>query len=289
MKQFVLVLVILFMFQSIFSQTKKEDRNEFDDANTLNNSDNLKKKYPTIEYPQGYYQGVFLLSFMGGRSIAPSGSFIRHEKRYDRNIALLTQLGTYENPIRSNLPQNQHISGYFDSKYSPGYSGQIDLEYGTFPNFGFGFTLSQFSINATRQDVIPLSGDPLKITPIPVDSVLYRGTSAMAMGTYHPLQKSVFDPYLVLRAGVVGFTGEAHSGELSNPSQINKGIQNGLGLATGAGAGMNIHLTRQFGIKVESFYNKQFLRSDSFSTRTLNIFTAQIGVVMNTTRLFDTD
>jgi len=268
MLRFVSVMVGLLLclpFLSLHAQEKSE-----------------QDRYPTIEYPPGYYKGAFFFSFIGGRSIAPSGSFIRHEKEYDKLLALQIRNGDYINPISvsTSLPPS------YDAEYTPGYSWQIELEYGTFSYFGFGFTVSQFSIEAKRQDVFLSGTTPALVTPLPMRTTLYNGTAAMGMAAFHPVQKSVFDPYVVLRAGMVGFNGQAHSSNLPDANRLSNRIQNGLGMATGAGLGVNIHFTRVVGIKAEAFYHKQFLKSDNFPTRTLDTYTAQIGVIVNTTRLF---
>lgn len=244
-----------------------------------------RDRYPTLEYPPGYYKGVFFFSSIGGRSIAPSGSFIRHEKNYDRLLSLQIQNGDFENPLNEESSATQFPSS-FDAEYTPGYSWLVELEYGTFSHLGFGFTVSQFSIEAKRQDVFLSGRTPPLVTPLPLRTTLYNGTAAMGMAAFHPIEKSVFDPYLVLRAGMVGFNGEAHSSSLPNANRLSNRIQNGLGLATGAGLGVNIHFTRVVGIKAEAFYHKQFLKSDNFPTRTLDTYTAQIGIIVNTTRLF---
>lgn len=241
-----------------------------------------KDRYPTLQYPPGFYQGGFFVSIVAGRSLAPGGSYIRHEKEYDHNLALQLQQGQVANPMSSEggLPSS------FDAQYTPGYSGQVELEYGTFPHVGFGFTMTQFSIKAERQDVILSSRQPALVTPVPVATTLYRGTSATGLATYHFFEKSVFDPYVALRAGMVGFAGEAHAANLPDSNRLSNKVQNGLGAATGLGLGVNIHMTREFGIKAEAAYHKQYLKSDQFSSRTLDTVTAQVGIIVNTTRLF---
>lgn len=110
------------------------------------------------------YKGAFFFSFIGGRSIAPSGSFIRHEKDYDKTLALQIRNGDYINPL-SAATSNTNLPSSFDAEYTPGYSWQIELEYGTFSYFGFGFTVSQFSIEAKRQDVFLSGASPALVTP----------------------------------------------------------------------------------------------------------------------------
>lgn len=241
-----------------------------------------KDRYPTLQYPPGFYQGGFFLSIMGGRSIAPGGSYIRHEKDYDRRLAMQVQQGQIVNPVSApaDLPQT------FDAQYTPGYSGQLDLEYGTFSHVGFGFTMTQFSIKADRQDVMLSTRRPPIVTPVPVATTLYRGTTATGLAAFHFFEKTVFDPYLAMRAGMVGFSGEAHAGDMPDPNRLGNRIQNGIGIATGLGLGVNIHMTREFGIKAEAEYHKQYLKSDQFSSRTLDTVTAQVGIVVNATRLF---
>lgn len=256
---------------------------------TFLNAQEIEKKetdrYPVLEYPPGYYKGAFFISLIGGRSIAPTGTFIRHEKTYDKILSLQIRNGDYINPITSNLP-NTSLPPNFDAQYTPGYTWQIELEYGTFSHFGFGFAINQFSIEAKRQDIMMTGASPPIVSPVPLSTTLFNGTSAVGVATFHPIQKAVFDPYAVVRLGAVGFTGEAHPSTIPNPNRLSNSIENGLGLATGAGLGINIHISRAVGIKAEGFYHRQYLKSDQFSTRTLNTFTAQIGIILNATRLF---
>src|SRR6185295_15362164 len=61
--------------QEILEKEKKEkDKKE------------LEKYYARLKYPPGFYEGAFLISFMGGTSLASGGSFISHEKVYDERL-----------------------------------------------------------------------------------------------------------------------------------------------------------------------------------------------------------
>lgn len=59
---------------TINQQTQQNEDKKIDDAE-------VEKYYAKLKYPPGFYQGAFLISFMGGGSLAPSGSFISHEKK----------------------------------------------------------------------------------------------------------------------------------------------------------------------------------------------------------------
>ena len=103
----------------------------------------------------------------------------------------------------------------------------------------------------------------------------------MFLATYHPLPKHFFDPYLAVRMGIVGFTGEAHSGIDSNRFAYTNKVNNGMGGIAGLAGGLNIYIGRFTGIKTEVAYHKEYLRADQFSTRTLNSYQAMIGFFLN--------
>ena len=87
---------------------KKEIISEKDAADLKRKEEEQKliqKYYSKLKNPPGFYEGAFLVSFMGGTTLAPSGSYISHEKVYDQTI------------------QNKIISGQVNQDIDPGYRG----------------------------------------------------------------------------------------------------------------------------------------------------------------------
>ncbi|TGL91040.1 hypothetical protein EHQ68_06095 [Leptospira congkakensis] len=265
---------------------KKEDKppviqNNSEEA--AKSSAELEKYYAKLKYPPGFYEGAFLVSFMGGGTLAPSGSFISHEKNYDNVLqykVVRKEVGQEYYPQTAN--QGDGAGLYFKPTYTPGVASQFDFEYGWKEKIGFGFTVMQNSMKAKRQDVIPgLSYYKEIVDPVPRERTIYRGNSMSFLATYHPIPRNFFDPYLVARAGVVSFTGEAHSGITHDRFVYSNQITSGIGSILGVGAGLNIYLGRYFGIKAEVDYYREFLKADQFSMRTLNSYQAMVGVFVN--------
>ncbi|XDD47501.1 hypothetical protein AB3N60_05285 [Leptospira sp. WS39.C2] len=267
---------------------KKEDKtsvnqnNQHVDEKKIDEAE-IEKYYAKLKYPPGFYQGAFLISFMGGGTLAPSGSFISHEKNYDS--ALQYKVVTKEvsqDYYPQGVVRNQDPGLYFKPTYTPGVASQFDFEYGWKEKIGLGFTVMQNSLNAKRQDVIPgLSYYKEYVDPFPRERTIYRGNSMSFLATYHPIPRNFFDPYLVARAGVVSFTGEAHAGLSHDKFVYSNQISSGIGSIVGVGGGLNIYLGRYFGIKAEVDYYREFLKADQFSMRTLNSYQAMIGVFVN--------
>lgn len=220
---------------------------------------------------------------MGGGTLAPSGSFISHEKNYDSTLQYkIVTKEVSQDYYPQGLIRNDQPGLYFKPTYTPGVASQFDFEYGWKEKIGLGFTVMQNSMKAKRQDVIPgLSYYKEYVDPFPRERTIYRGNSMSFLATYHPIPKNFFDPYLAARAGVVSFTGEAHSGNSHDRFVYSNQITSGIGSIVGLGAGLNIYLGRYFGIKAEVDYYREFLKADQFSMRTLNSYQAMVGVFVN--------
>ena len=238
----------------------------------------IQKYYAKLKNPPGFYEGAFLVSFMGGTTLAPSGSYISHEKVYDQTIQnkILTD--------QVNQDLNPSYKGYyFQPNHTPGIARQFDFEYGWKDKIGMGFTIMQNSLEAVRQDVIPGVASYYKeyVDLVPRKRTIYRGNSMSFLATFHPLPKTFFDPYVAFRAGIVGFTGEAHSGIYPDRFAYSNKVNNGIGGIVGLAGGLNIYFGRYSGLKTEVAYYNEYLKSDEFSTRTLNSYQAMIGFFLN--------
>lgn len=238
-----------------------------------------QKYYAKLKNPPGFYEGAFLVSFMGGTTLAPSGSYISHEKVYDERIQ--QKIGT--GAANQGLYPNNSQGVYFQPSYNPGIASQFDFEYGWRDKIGLGFTIMQNSIEAVRQDVIPGAASFSKeyVDLIPRKRTIYQGNSMLFLATYHPFPKTFFDPYVAFRGGVVGFSGEAHAGIEPNRFAYSNQVNNGIGGIVGFAGGLNIYFGRYTGLKTEVAYYNEYLKADQFSTRTLNSYQAMIGFFLN--------
>ena len=124
----------------------------------------------------GFDRGRVFLSFLGGKALAPTGSLIEHEKKYDEIVRDGIQLGAYGST--SVYQPSFAIHSY----YTGGGSGQIDLEYGTWSNIGMGVSLLHFTSKGNRQDVFMFPAGALPsgtslYEPMPRDRAGRRGAS----------------------------------------------------------------------------------------------------------------
>ncbi len=263
-------------------ESKDQPRKEDEEA-TQKKKREEEKFYAKLQHPPGFYQGAFFISFIGGSSLAPSGSFINHEREYDA----ILQRRIYNREVSQGpfvSPEGRGI--YFKPTYSTGPASQFDFEYAWQKKIGLGFTIMRNSISAKRQDIIPgISYSQEYADPVPKQRTVYDGRAISFLATYHLIPRNFFDPYFAARVGVLAFTGEAHANLVHDRFVYSNELSNGLGWMAGIGGGLNIYIGRYFGIKTEVDYNRQFLRADQFSNRTLNSYQAMIGVFVNLSNL----
>ena len=223
----------------------------------------------------GFHEDALFVSIFGGKALAPNGSFIRHEKYYDSWVRTAIVQGTFgeKSVLQPGLP--------FIADYLPGDTYQFDLEYGLFEHLGLGLSLFQYDVKVARQDVHTFPFDVRIYDPVPTRRRLFRGTTAAVMLSFHPLSRKEIDPYLTARAGGASFTGEAHQFGFHDNLRFTNEIKNGTSMMVGAGLGVNLFWNDLVGLKMEASFNRQFLRSALFSTRTLNTYHGEIGVIFN--------
>ena len=265
--------------QTITPETKEGEVTPINktSADRVSTNDAPKKDtlYPKFINPPGFYEGAILVSLSRGITISPSGSYLDHEKVYDENVRTNIAVGGYNN----SSPYQPGVA--FQSEYVPGDIGQVEVEYGAWENVGLGLTINQYSIDALRQDVYPgFSYFEPWYQPVPEQRQVYRGTMASGLLTFHPISRSLLDPYVALRLGIVGFTGEAHAGLTYDRFRYTNKVR-GIGVGYGAAFGVNVFFGRTMGIKMEAGYNRQRLKADVFSGRTLSAFNAQVGFFIN--------
>ncbi|MDH5656703.1 MAG: hypothetical protein OEZ34_12395 [Spirochaetia bacterium] len=238
-----------------------------------------RKVYPKPKHPPGYYSGILLISFSRGNLFSPTGSFISHEKSYDKNIKYGIESGVYKNPLSGyGVPEY-----FFQPKYSPLLTMQFDIEYGVNNYFGVGFSNFRYKIQSERQDIIYGSDKFGQIfyEPFPMKKLLFQGNAFLFMGTFHPFPKKILDPYIVLKAGALKFSGNAHSGLQYEPYITSSTVSNGLGKIGSGGIGMNFFISPVAGIKLEGSVTRALLNSDQMSGRILNTYNVQMGIFFN--------
>ncbi len=236
------------------------------------------------ERPPGFHNRSVLFAIMGGPTLQAAGSFINHEKSYDQALRVQSLLGNV--PIKlldATLP-----GPTFSFKYLPKTIGSMDYERGLFNHLGLGMNVYHFSLLSSRQDVKPgfrysAAGYVRQdyVDPFPTENRLFQGTGGLLQVVLHPLTRNSIDPYLAVRAGFVGFSGTAHNGLTYDPTRVDYKIHNGVGYAGGAALGVNLFFGSRFGLKMETTFLRQALKSDLFSNRSLNTYHFQVGFFFN--------
>lgn len=241
---------------------------------------------PTSPPPQaepdrdpGFHKGAYIFSFTGGPTTRASNSFMNNERAYDENLRFQTILGTI--PVFGNPP----CCGTFSSLYNRQPITQFNYERALTDHLGAGFSLFYFSIRGTRQDILPgyrtiapATGTPQNtVLPIPTEDMLFMSSGGLLQAVFHPLHNTFLDPYIAVRGGIEGHSGNAHPGSYPDPTRYDTHIRNGVGLAAGAALGLNVYMGRYFGFKFEATGLRQFLQSEMYSARTLDSTHFQIG------------
>jgi len=226
---------------------------------------------------RGFLPGKIQLSLMGGASLASGGSFLRHEKDFDANLRtqyLLHGSGRIQS-FAPGIPAPPPLH----SSYSANPIAQFDMEYGAASRLGLGFSIFQFSLDARRQNVIrELSYEKQTIEPYARERMIYMGTAATVLIAYHPWPARRFDPYLALRAGIVGFSGEARQYLTHDPLRGSDRVSGGRGGIYGGGIGINFYMSPELGFRLELSGYNQALRSDLFSVRRLHSYHGLFGI-----------
>lgn len=241
----------------------------------------LPGRRPSGKTPVGFHSDFLALSISNGRAIAPSGSFVDHEKRYDRSLRVRTATGGIPPLLGAVTPP------IFDSEIVPKESVSGDLEAGVFPYLGMGIFGNYTRINITRQDVVPLSPQVFRtiVEPVPITRTLYRGNTAGGFLSLHPFPGRRVDPYMQVRIGGGGFSGEGHAFLDYDAYRPTNRIRNGTVALYGGALGCNIYVDRGLFFKAETNYAHQILKSNMFASRSLNLYSVNIGIGLDFSRV----
>ncbi|MBX7059568.1 MAG: hypothetical protein K1X75_16005 [Leptospirales bacterium] len=228
--------------------------------------------------PPGFAANQAALRLYSGPALAaPGGSFVRHEKLYDRTLRLGGQLGQVESAIPS-LP-----AIVFNSNYESGGLFAAELELGLNSHIGAGLTISVSNIFVRRQDVVRgLSITRQILEPVPTYTSLLSVASLQFLFSLHPFPEQKFDPYLILRGGPAFASGKAHAGYSPDLTRANDTLQNGRGFSYGGGLGLNFYLHRNIALNLETSYQFSALKADQFNSRSVYNSYLTIGVTLRT-------
>lgn len=275
MKRIVLSsLVLTLSLSSLFAQQK--------DNPTVPVADSTEPA--PVEKTPGFYAGTVYFSFSGGIPFS-EGSLIDQEKAYNRSM--------FARATINNLSVrffNYNLPGLvLPFRYKSEGGGSADFEYAFAEHFGAGISYSHFQIVGFQPESFPdfpagatalsAARESIILTQLPYN--LYNGNTYLLHLSYHPISANRIDPYLSLRAGFVDFETFAHPNLNFDPFRFFSPQARGYGTAVGGALGTNIHWTQEIGFKLEVSYTREYLKSDLFSTRSLNLFRFGFGIIFN--------
>ncbi|MBX7056617.1 MAG: hypothetical protein K1X75_01035 [Leptospirales bacterium] len=234
----------------------------------------------------GFYEGIILLSGGGGSLFDRSGDLIRTESSQWQERRTQAALGAAEVRVLGTVPASPLL--LLPARFSSESSATGVLEYGISSQIGAGISIARTSIHVQRQEQFLLpnasSSSALflsRYTEVtPVSRRFYRDTIWMAHFSWHPVEKTRIDPYLLLRGGLLKFESAFQSSTTFIAfNQVQS--QNGTGFAGALGVGANLYLTPEFGVKIEGAWTRRLLRGDGGFHSALNTTALEAGFVLN--------
>lgn len=230
----------------------------------------------------GFQEGMLLLSAGTGTVFSAGGSLIQTERAY--NLALKYRSLLSGSTINiGNIVLPPIIVPF---SYDPSGSAQASLQYGLTNHFALGMKAESLIINSSQAEGFPyfLSSNGgyyrESIWPGSVHTLLFRGTSYMAVVGFHPLDHSRFDPYIEAQAGVFHYSSQAHSTIDFDPSRLFNRRSSGAGATGGLTLGTMFYLAPEIGLKIELSGYTRSIRS-GLPSRMINTAQAEIGAVVN--------
>ncbi len=232
----------------------------------------------------GFYNGVILMHVHGGNAYNAYGSLVNHDRNVDTSIRYQSLNDT--SPLRFvNLPLSPLF--FMEPEYGNASSIFLDFEYGITDKVGFEISWAGTHMESTRQEQLPRVEGVASLTDIPqfyteftpVTRDFYS-ESVMKVGlTYHPFYKFRLDPYLAIRGGG-GASRVAYRS--NNPVQnILRPESEGGTYLLEAAAGLNLMLTREFGVKLELSNTQRNMKGEGYSSHTLNTTSFTAGIILN--------
>jgi len=235
----------------------------------------------------GFYKGIVLMSGHSGSIFDKSGSLLDHERYINNSLKAQALMGNAPLKILGNASTSPVF--LIEQEYNNKHQLSFDIEYGFTSHIGIGISWMSTAMDTRRQEQLPLpenftniaTGVPsFYLEVIPKERSFYRDSILLGSVSWHPVDEELLDPYIVFRFG--GGTLKTAYREIYNPMQnLLNPDSAGFTTTAGIGAGINIMLTGEFGLKIEINHTKKYLRSEHFSYATLNTSALTAGVVLN--------
>lgn len=258
-----LLLLIFLSIGLMAEETKKADEGKEGGSKSENNSIYYMPKEPTYGFNSNYSAISVFLHF-SPFLMNPSGSFVDHEKTYDRTIAAKVLTGvisrnTLNFPAVYHKPNYEY--NYVNFEYEKAYND----------NIGWGMSLAFGTLKAKRQKIEKyLSYYNDEVLAYPKDVGVYRETTLSAFAAYHFFPNKVYDPFVKVRLGLSKTTGdEVHQYIDNDWLRIEENMTNGRAIMYGLSAGSNYYFTESFALGGELSYMFRYARADQFNQRTL--------------------
>ncbi|PJZ44827.1 hypothetical protein [Leptospira brenneri] len=240
---------------------------------------------PKKEIFTGFYAGGFYLSLAGGDTVFTGGSLLKRESSLQNSLKTQADLGILPKKLigGANVPNGIPLP---ESKFNTGSTQRVAFEYGLTNHIGLTASLSSNAVNGKRlnQFIYPDRTNPNGYSPyleaIPTTYTFYEDKIYGLGVNYHILSKNKFDPYFGIELGLVNFRTSYRSYN-NNSNFLYSSMVPGVGYSGRFAAGINYHITPEFGLTVEVHGIKRMLKASAFPSETFDQVGFQFGVLFN--------
>lgn len=233
----------------------------------------------------GFYQGGFYMTVIGGETAYTGGSLIQREKDYQSGLRSQANLGVLPVKMLGTLPFPQSFPLPSD-KVQAGNTRKVAMEYGITDHIGFFISYSTLSIESQGTNQLAFidrtnpNGYSTYIEAVPLSNTLYKDRNYGMGINYHFLSKNRFDPFIGLEVSILNFDTKYRTGQLNNlyyPTYTHPGTGFGGRVAFGT----NYFITPEFGFSIEVYGARKMLKSNAFSSESINHAGFQFGFIFN--------
>lgn len=232
----------------------------------------------------GFYKSGFYILVMGGETAYTGGSLIQREQSYQNGLQQQADLSILPVRMLGVLPFPQSFPLPSD-KLQAGNTRRVSMEYGLTDHIGFFISYSTLSIESqgTNQLAYPDRNSPNGYTnyieAVPLNNTLYKDRNYGLGLTYHFLSKNRFDPFVGLEVSILNFDAKYRTGQnnLYYPTYTHPGT----GIGGRIAFGMNYFVTPEFGFSLELYGSRKMLKTNAFSSESINHAGFQFGFIFN--------
>ncbi|MCG6151988.1 hypothetical protein [Leptospira bandrabouensis] len=233
----------------------------------------------------GFYQGGYYLTYLQGETNYTGGSLIQTEKNYQNGLQAQANLGVTPVKMIGTFPFPNGIPLTKD-KVQAGDTLKVSMEYGLTDHIGFFISYSVVSIKSQGSNQIALAdpknpnGYTTYIEAVPIGHKIYRDRNYGMGLNYHFLSRNRFDPFVGLELSVLNFESKYRNGQQNNlfyPTDTHPGT----GIGGRVTFGTNYFITPEFGLSIEVYGSRKILKSNAFSSESINLAGFQFGFIFN--------